>query len=376
MPSALLPPFDFLSFLTTLHSANYQIEYLDGGRVNHTVRVTPLHDANDNPLRGPAFAHPWLTRSFIAKHAPPTLHYPGPEIPFSQVRLGIEARALALLSSSCDASPVELQLLPNSAQHQLGAHPQIVVPELLHYSPEAHVLLQTDLGALVPLTDWLFQSRSPISLHCPSPTASSVAGAALGAFLGALHALPASPGLRAHFANPDADKVLFDATVRPLCRTLAVCGVRDAEALGDALEHEWRQFDEDKNAGRLPANRLAFGHGDMWHTNVFIVPGDGIPKVAVIDWEFAAVGRVGLDIARITAYLFLFSQSTRMRNEARENLQDFTQGLLRGFAREFPQIARGPANESFCMLYGLHLCNGASWLRCSCTPAQSGFGMA
>lgn len=207
----------------------------------------------------------------------------------------MEARALALFAGGASADA----LLPPSALRLLREHPQIVVPKPLHYCAERHVLLESDLVDLTPLPDWLF------ARELPAEPVSACAGEDLGRFLGALHAatwnLPpdVSAKLRDHFANPDVDQVLFEITVKPLRDTLQTCGVPDAESLGALLNATWKGFDTNKP--HLPGDQLVFCHGDMWHTNVFLMPQvERGPKIAVIDWEFACVGRIGLDVARFS----------------------------------------------------------------------------
>ncbi|KZV99225.1 hypothetical protein EXIGLDRAFT_803922 [Exidia glandulosa HHB12029] len=332
--------FDFPAYLSTLLPGSFLIEELDGGRVNDTIRVR-VEDPLDDHDADPELELLQTLRSFVAKHAPPVLRYPGPEIQFSPLRLTVEARALALLAGD----PSTDTLLPPSALRLLRDHPHIVLPNPLLYSADAHVLLVTDLGNLTPLPDWLFAARAP------KKSDAARAGKELGTFLGTLHAatwnLPAdaSHAFREHFTNEDGDKVLYERTIAPLSDTLRICDVPDADSLGTTLNEVWIAFDDQKST--LPSDRIAFCHGDMWYTNVFLMPRDHDqpPKIAVVDWEFACVGRLGLDLARFT--------------------------LVNGFMSAFPELRLPFAAKSFALLYGLHICNGSFWLSwCDCADAH------
>ncbi|KAH7098071.1 kinase-like domain-containing protein, partial [Auriculariales sp. MPI-PUGE-AT-0066] len=371
-----------LTFFTLAHSHyNFVVERISGGHVNETARVraTAKSHSHGDQCGQCYLGHPLAPPStFIAKHAPSILQYPGPAISFNPVRLLVEARALHLFeANSASGLPKDSRLA------RLHHHPEISVPIPLQYSNKAHILLQSDLGEHVGFLGWMCDTLTP-----PTDDKLRRTAAALGHFLGTIHAvtynLPRNLAdeMRRHFANADANRVLYERTVRPLRNLLRACNVGECssgsifntESLCDTLETRWLEFDQ--GGTQAPA---AFNHGDMWHANVFPLsqgtasdpsqPARG-PVLAVIDWEFAGMNRVGLDLARFTAFLYLFTQSTKLSDEVKRRVKIFMNLLVESFVEKFPQISA--ERKSFAMLYGLHTCNGATWHPgCDCNAGRS-----
>ena len=219
---------------------------------------------------------------------------------------------MRLFDSEYDYS--NLRVLDMCTLHRLQSHSDIVIPKALQFSEDAHVLLQTDLGQLIPVADWLCHVVPP-----PPDEDVCHIGRALGRFLGSLHGVTTNLSAeklrvtRDHFANRDVDRMLFERTVRPLRTAFQRCNVSDVQGFDmntvcDTLERRWQQFDNGGPEVSLTSQALA--HGDMWYANVFLMPnrspdceGRGTRlSLAVIDWEFCAVTRVGLDLARFCTF--------------------------------------------------------------------------
>ena len=145
-----------------------------------------------------------------------------------------------------------------------------------------------DLGPCTPLPDALTPGH-PHALR--DEHRARTLGARLGRFFGALHAPTALTIAEAHpdaacfgarhEAQASARALLARTTVDPVGPRLQAFGAPDAAALAAVVADDFARDDR-------PEER-AFTLGDAWTGAVLLGPGDG--DVAVVDWEFAGVGR-------------------------------------------------------------------------------------
>lgn len=123
-------------------------------------------------------------------------------------------------------------------------------------------------------------------------------GARLGGFIAGLHSPNTLEKLgqkcENHFENPDIRSVVHKNMVVPIHRRLVDFNIPDSEVLYSRIKQDDIRPDE-----KCERN---FMHGDFWTGSVLL----NWPKIYVIDWEFAGIGR-GLngDMAIILAQFHL-----------------------------------------------------------------------
>ena len=137
--------FDPIAYLSMLDpGVNYDVSRLTGGFINFTFRATRAYGS---PQTGRFPSHD----SLIIKHAAPYMAGIGEKAPAPQKRQLTEALALSLFYG---AQPGPLAHLCESSR--------VRVPRCLHYDPEAHVLVMSDLGDLPDLSEIFGELGGPI----------------------------------------------------------------------------------------------------------------------------------------------------------------------------------------------------------------------
>lgn len=254
-----------------------QVERAGRGNLNFVRRV--------RPARGP---------SFVVKHAPP--HVEGlPQYALPAGRIGFEARYARVLC----------ELLP-------GAE---LAPRVLHFDPQACVLVMEDLGDADPLDELLRRGEAP--------------GAALERLGAALAAIGQRSAARADelepgFANTGMRHLnglqMFEAPYADAVPGLApeLADAREALSRDRALRERVAAL-----AARYANSREALVHGDAKAPNVLIQGAS--PRL--IDAEFAHVGDPAFDLGVALGHLFLHTSTP----PARPALAPAWQALLRGY---------------------------------------------
>jgi 5-methylthioribose kinase len=166
-----------------------------------------------------------------------------------------------------------------------------VCPGILRFDAERKVLVLEDLGAAERLDGLLARGGD-----------AAPAAAALGAFLGAVHAGTRDPALAARFDNDEMRRLhgdhIFALPFAANDFPLSTAVRRRAQAL--AAERELRERIEAAHARYLePVGALL--HGDVQPTNV-LVSASG-PKL--LDAEIAHVGDPAFDVGQLAGHLWL-----------------------------------------------------------------------
>jgi len=255
-----------------------KLERAGDGNLNLVRRV--------RPARGPAF---------VVKRAPP--HVEGhPQYALPAERIAFEARYARVVA----------ELAPECAG---------LVPRVLHFDPQAAVLVMEDLGEAAALDARLRSANAP-----------RAALERLGSALAAIHARSSQriAELAPQFAN-DAMRRLNGVQMFEAPYAAEVPG------LGAALEAARRELIADEPlrrrvaslAGRYASSREALVHGDAKAPNV-LLQGDS-PRL--IDAEFAHVGDPGFDLGVALGHLFLHTSAPA----ARAALDPAWEALMRGY---------------------------------------------
>ena len=192
-----------------------------------------------------------------------------------------------------------------------------VCPQVIHFDPDERVLVLADLGDAVRL-DAALARRADVR----------AAAAALGRFLGRVHAATRSPDLAARFANDEmrrlhGDHVFqlpFRANEFPLSPALR------ARAL--ELQADARLVARiDAAYARYLEPRGSLVHGDVQAGNVLLAP-DG-PKL--LDAEIAHVGDPAFDVGQLVAHLLLPAVARGEIEHARGAVQAAWTGYAEGY---------------------------------------------
>ena len=208
-------------------------------------------------------------RSFIVKQARPALER-FPEYRVSTRRIEVEARWYAAV-----------------ARFDRDG----VCPHVHHFDAQRMALVLEDLAGAEPLDSWL--ARGADASHT---------AAALGAFLGAVHAGTRDPALSSQFENEEMRRLhgehIFVLPFRANDFPLAPALRRRADAL--ALERELvRRIDA--AYARYLESALALVHADVQPTNVLVAASG--PKL--LDAEIAHLGDPAFDVGQLVGHLWL-----------------------------------------------------------------------
>lgn len=123
-----------------------------------------------------------------------------------------------------------------------------------------------------------------------------------------------------HFDNPNISSVVYENMVIPIRRRLVDFNIPDSEALYSRITQDAVRHDE--------SWERSFMHGDLWTGSVLL----DWPRICVIDWEFAGIGRgVNGDMAIIFAQLHLHLIEAQDGGSAEAALRT----LIRSTAKEY-----------------------------------------
>jgi len=201
-----------------------------------------------------------------------------------------------------------------------------VCPQILHFDPEARVLVLGDLGAAERLDRALARgadTRRPAEV--------------LGRFLGRVHAGTRSGGLAARFANDEMRRLHGDHIFLLPYR-------ENGFPLSPALRARAREIQRDRELvaridsayARYLEPRGSLVHGDVQSANVLLAP-EG-PKL--LDAEIAHVGDPAFDVGQLVAHLLLPALARGEADGARAAVAAAWAAYVDGFsAPECPDFA-------------------------------------
>ncbi|KZP04498.1 hypothetical protein FIBSPDRAFT_806710 [Athelia psychrophila] len=269
-----------LTYLESTLFASDRVEPLSGGLGNFVYRVH---------LRGHA-----TLKTAVVKYAAPYLAS-NVAFPFSVERMAFEVKAMRAVKA---ALPIDLV---------------ISVPTVHHWDEVAHVMIMDDCGE---------DSRSlkQLMLEQPPPVAlAHTIGAALGEFLGRMHAwgVDSTASQHAYFDTNQQGKMItryvtYDRLVSTLNGQDHLPALSDpplnvAQAKLDVIS---KVSDERRDAINRCQDTLTMG--DFWPGNIVVnlqYPPSGDPpilkRIYVVDWELAKPGLAGLDVGQLCAEMHL-----------------------------------------------------------------------
>ena len=306
--------------------------------------------------------------TFVMKYAAPWIAAVGPEAPFGVFRQTIEARALSLFT-------------PQSGfgLDDICSRSTVVVPELLMHDETRNVLFIADLGADLENLSEHFRGILGAELGGKDKQKDCIdgegqegeslrqdeyyrsIGSRLGHFFALVHSskslerLQLSSRYSASFLeNPGMQDVVFSEAFEPIKDHLLkfpdLLGKDEADQLYQCIcENFWRD---------TPPGQQSICLGDCWTASIMIEPPthsnthkpkkttsnplagirngekSSLPKLGVIDWEFASIGR-GLDgdIAQLLAHFQQFWIYAHHRGNQR--LERVVQALVNGFTASY-----------------------------------------
>jgi hypothetical protein len=240
---------------------------------------------------------------------------------------------------------------PNGELSSLCRRWDIKVPELLHYDPESHVLILADLGELDTLTD-LLTPLTPVRTEAfEDPQHYRDLGTRLGGFLAELHSLNTLELLghkrSAYFDNPGVKDSFYDYIIALIRRHMEDFNIPDAAELCRRIDEEHIRPEE--------AWEQSFMIGDLWTGSILL----DWPKVCVIDWELAGIGRgLSTDMAIFLAQLQLHllaspvgnSAQPALRNLIRSTVGEYRRQTLKSHMREVRNRVENVDNVAFAKL--------------------------
>ncbi len=249
------------------------------------------------PLSGGLLNRVWrvpgVPAPVVVKHAPEKVG----AMRLDPSRLLFEARALGWLAG----------------QDALAAG--VRTPRLLDVDAAIHTFVMEDAGALPALDAWLPSA---------TPEAAGSWGAALGRFVGALHAATAGRVVVAEaFNNLPIQQTRLNVQYASIGASLAGAGVEDAAVLG-------------RRAAALGERLLRPGRclvmGDLWPRSV-LVEADSL---WLIDWEMVHYGQPFQDTAHLMAHLWMLAH--RLPQHARA-VRAFARAFLSAYYDAAPPVA-------------------------------------
>jgi tRNA A-37 threonylcarbamoyl transferase component Bud32 len=203
----------------------------------------------------------------------------------------------------------------------------IKVPQLLHHDSDAHIIIMEDLGRLDSLTAQL-KYMTPLrgNIH-EEQEAYKELGTRLGGFMAELHS-PSTLERLGHkrgkyFDNPSIRGVIYDNMVVPIRRRLADFGISDAEVLYERIAQD--------HLRPLEFWEQNFMLGDLWTGSVLL----DWPRLCVIDWEFASIGRsVNGDMATLSAQFHLHLLEAPNGSSTEAALKSLIQSTVKEYRRQ------------------------------------------
>lgn len=231
-------------------------EQLPGGYLNYVWRV------------------PGEPSPVIVKHAPPFIAAL-PEVKMDVSRIGYEAQALMCFQED----PVLRQI----------ASELVRPPRLLTFDESRCVVIMEDIGQHGDMGSWLLTETQPADLI-------ETYGRELGRFIGELHARTTdNQHLAAAFDNLPVQHTRIEVQYSHTGEHAERAGLDAAEEIGHRAQ-AFGQF--------LLTDGICVTMGDLWLASIMTTA----HGLRIIDWEFAHYGHPSLDIAHLTAHLWMHEQ--------------------------------------------------------------------
>ena len=214
------------------------------------------------------------------------------------------------------------------------------IPRVIKLFEDEKVLVIQDLGKwMKPLESWLYPPTTSIA-ESPSLGMSNSVGARLGSFLASIHCDPTllsksqtlSDEGKPWFENPDTADLVRDEVVGkilPILQSWLTEETGRNEKVAEIVSRDFERsfLDAFRSSSSPPSPTTTpssmFSIGDLWTGSILVGVSptsasspDFSPnaatgvEVGLIDWEFASPGRIGQDIAQLSAWLHLFSASS------------------------------------------------------------------
>lgn len=263
----------------------------------------------------------------------------------------VEAAALSLFRPEDSYGTLE----------EVTSKSSVVVPELLHYDADSNVLVMSDLGPHPSMTE-LFAELGGSNIYAshdsaPAEKVSSQnrgmgagffaeIGVRYGSFFALLHSPNSLKIVRRRFGSetvcsgePSTREAIFQQGVKPTVHRLALFP-QQLSATGESADQIFERIEADFRRANVD-EELAFTLGDPWPNALLVeIPKEQCSprKLAVIDWEFASIGRgINVDFAAMLAHFALFeitaehaaaSASALLDNCLVEKVRVFRHGMV------------------------------------------------
>lgn len=283
----------------------------------------------------------------IVKHAPPVAAL-APGIALTQARLGLEAKALTLLSRRDEDVPTKPPRLADiAARTSLWLPPSVTVPRPIRYQAcPNHCLAMQDLGeAAIDLENLLLLSASEEGKESDKLQRCVEIGRHLGEAIARIHFFS---WLQSTMMGGDAPQCAATVDNRDIQQTRLTVQYRGLKGNLMTLANELGVVDgavEGKIAAASSVAEetgLAFldqfpgmclTQGDLWPRSVLLLPTPvPVPAparaaavvAALIDWEFSHTGNPAQDLAHLASHLQMLAvvielRGRREKSKAGEN---------------------------------------------------------
>jgi hypothetical protein len=333
--SSRMATFDFEKYLSNIDpKSKYTICALSGGRVNLTVRAIKAPRVDINAGRFPGH------ETIVLKYAPAFIAKDGQGAPFSTFRqVSVRShtfslpmsKALIWLAKTIEARALGLFATPAGELTSLCDKWDIKIPQLLHHDSNEHVIIMTDLGDLESLTEHL-KCMTPLNgkAHEEQQEYKEL-GTRLGGFMADLHSPNTFQKLgdkrENYFENPVVHGVIHHNMIVPIFRRLTDFNIPFSEILYNRIEQDHiRPHEHWEQNFRL---------GDLWTGSVLL----DWPKLCVIDWEFAGLGRsVNGDMATLFAQFHLHLLESRVGSSAEASLRTLIKSTAENYRRQLASM--------------------------------------
>ncbi|KAG9087674.1 hypothetical protein FRC07_012769 [Ceratobasidium sp. 392] len=253
----LTTPAGLTVYLAPTKFAASDVQALSGGSAGFVYRVVL-----ENPEEGGE-------KSVVVKHS---LGYAASNKKWvlSAERMTFEHEALQVINQSGLSTPEST----------------VQVPRVLHYDPDTHTLIMTDLAPARTLSTVLIEAFESGSIK----DVSSRIGAALGNFMGRFHKWGSEPeqaAMRARF--------LENVTSRETVLSIRYLLMRmTAEKFG--MDKGWMEEMVKEGMGDAEKGGSVIAMADFWFDNILVSLEPEL-RIYIIDWEMTRCARPELDVA-------------------------------------------------------------------------------
>jgi hypothetical protein len=190
----------------------------------------------------------------------------------------VEARALSALHDP--KSPL------HRVRQAMGKY--VSVPVLKDHSPSQNILIESDLGDLPTVNQFLMSSRTTLEQ-------ATRAGDQLARYLVELHrSVCFAPGCSSE-AVSQLEQSLSNSYIEPAMigvigqteNYMKMAGILDYKLLGRRAKEHW-----------IKRKKSVFGQGDIWYGTVLVDVSEDELKLGICDWEFAGPNHPAADVAQ------------------------------------------------------------------------------